>query len=352
MALLKRLQSESAAMIPHQHYGLQNISKLSETARQACEFTSFLVIHPADDKDTDEGCFKLRIDVTTDLAVFTTYAFILQCHLVPGGFVRTCNYDPRVIAPDMAERVLAHFDHMIKVLTQDGDRNVTDISLVSPLDEQLIDQLQGPKTQGADACIHGLIHEQVQRHPNNIAVESWDGSLTYVQLWRLSSNLADQLVKLGVTPDETVLVCISKSRWQVVAVLAILLAGGAFVPIDPSHPKETIRRIIDSAQANTAVVMSEHRHLFPTTRNVVEISYSGAETDDLVQINYPVSPQSPAYVLYTSGSTGMPKGCIVSENFQDFGFIKRRGLLAKRGIPRDDFWRKLHFYSFYPFPFS
>lgn len=317
MALLQRLQSESAAMIPHQHYGLQNISKLGEIARQACEFTSFLVIHPADEKDTDEGCFKLRIDVTTDLAVFTTYAFILQCHLVPGGFIRTCNYDPRVISPDMAERVLAHFDHMIKVLTQDGERNVSDIALISPLDEHLLNQLQGPEIEATDACIHSLIHERVRRHPQDIAIDSWDGSFTYAQLWGLSSNLANQLVKFGITSEHTVLVCASKSRWQIVAVLAILLAGGAFVPIDPSHPKQMIQRIIDSAKADTAVIMSEHRHLFPTTRNVVEISYSRVdEKDDHIQVTYPVSPRSAAYVLYTSGSTGVPKGCVVSITFQ------------------------------------
>ncbi|RYP80123.1 hypothetical protein DL769_002609 [Monosporascus sp. CRB-8-3] len=338
-SLLQHLQSEATAMIPHQHYGLQSISKLNEVAKQACEFTSFLVVHPAEEEANDSS-FRLRKDVTTDLAVFTTYAFILQCTLVTGGFIHTCNYDPRILSPETAERVLAHFEHMIRLLTQSGDREVPSIPTISPVDEQLIRQWQGPKIEGTSSCIHQLISEQVEQQPENLAVDSWDGSLTYWQLWELSSKLAHQLVRLGVVPESRVLVCVDKSKWQIVAVLAILLAGGAFVPIDPSHPRENIQRIIDSAEADVAVIMASHDDLFPTVPNIVEIPSSWAESEDSIRAQSSVLPHNSAYVLYTSGSTGTPKGCVV-----EHAAFCHSALLQLHGVGLDQSSRVLNFAS-------
>ncbi|RYP33087.1 hypothetical protein DL767_004872 [Monosporascus sp. MG133] len=337
-SLLQNLQSEATAMIPHQHYGLQSISKLNEVAKQACDFTSFLVVHPAEEEAND-SCFRLRKDVTTDLAVFTTYAFILQCTLVPGGFIHTCNYDPRILSPETAERVLAHFEHMIRILTQSGDQEILSIPTISPVDEQLIRQWQGPKIKGTSSCIHQLINEQVEQQPKNLAVDSWDGSLTYWQLWELSSKLAHQLVRLGVVPESRVLVCVDKSKWQIVAILAILLAGGAFVPIDPSHPRENIQKIIDSAEADVAVIMASHEDLFPTIRNVVEIP-SWAESEDSTPVQSSVLPHNSAYVLYTSGSTGTPKGCVV-----EHAAFCHSALLQLHGVGLDRSSRVLNFAS-------
>ncbi|RYP18895.1 hypothetical protein DL765_003683 [Monosporascus sp. GIB2] len=338
-SLLQRLQSEATAMIPHQHYGLQSISKLNEVAKQACEFTSFLVVHPAEEEAND-SCFRLRKDVTTDLAVFTTYTFILQCTLVPGGFIHTCNYDPRILSPEMAERVVAHFEYMTRILTQSGDREVPSIPTISPVDEQLIRQWQGPKIEGTSSCIHQLISGQVEQQPENLAVDSWDGSLTYRQLWELSSKLAHQLIRLGVVPESRVLVCVDKSKWQIVAVLAILLAGGAFVPIDPSHPRENIQRIIDSAEADVAVIMASRKDLFLTIRNVVETPFSLAESEDSIRVQSSVLPHNSAYVLYTSGSTGTPKGCVV-----EHAAFCHSALLQLHGVGLDRSSRVLNFAS-------
>ncbi|RYP53444.1 hypothetical protein DL768_001589 [Monosporascus sp. mg162] len=334
-----KTHSDATAMIPHQHYGLQSISKLNEVAKQACEFTSFLVVHPAEEEAID-SCFKLRKDVTTDLAVFTTYAFILQCTLVPGGFNYTCNYDPRIILPETAGRVLAHFEHMIRILTQSGDREVLSIPTISPVDEQLIRQWEGPKIEGPSSCIHQLISEQVEQKPENLAVDSWDGSLTYWELWELSSKLAHRLVRLGVVPESRVLVCVDKSKWQIVAVLAILLAGGAFVPIDPSHPRENIQRIIDSAEADAAVIMASHGDLFPRIRHVVKIPSSWAESEDSIPVQSSVLPHNSAYVLYTSGSTGTPKGCVV-----EHAAFCHSALLQLHGVGLDRSSRVLNFAS-------
>ncbi|RYO85997.1 hypothetical protein DL766_007978 [Monosporascus sp. MC13-8B] len=338
-SLLQRLQSEATAMIPHQHYGLQSISKLNEVTKHACEFTSFLVVHPAEEEAND-SCFRLRKDVTTDLAVFTTYAFILQCTLVPGGFIHKCNYDPRILSPEMAERVVAHFEYMIRILTQSSDREVSSIPTISPVDEQLIRQWQGPKIEGTSSCIHQLISEKVGQQPENLAVDSWDGSLTYWQLWEVSSKLAHQLIRLGVVPESRVLVCVDKSKWQIVAVLAILLAGGAFVPIDPSHPRENIQRIIDSAEADVAVIMASHNDLFPTIRNVIEIPFSLAESEDSIRVQSSVLPHNSAYVLYTSGSTGTPKGCVV-----EHAAFCHSALLQLHGVGLDRSSRVLNFAS-------
>jgi len=329
---LRELQAQTAVAIPFQHYGLQNVARLSARARRGCDFTSLLIIHPNTAAVEEEGPadptkFVMRHGDSTDLGVFSTYAMIVQIHLGAGGraYVRECDYDPRVLDAAYTASVMAHFDHLVGQLMRDPLKTtIRDLATLSNKDLGLIRAWHGAPAPEMRACVHELIHEQAQRQPEAEAVCAWDGRLSRAQLDARSAGLARRLAALGVGRGDRVLVCVDKSSWQIVALLAVLSAGAAFVPIDPSHPAATVQRICGLAQAPAALVSPSHRHLFPGVPHAVELSddYTNDDDDDdassrktrtKTKIRLPqVDPSDAAYVLFTSGTTGAPKGCIVS----------------------------------------
>ena len=173
----------------------------------------------------------------------------------------------------------------------------------------------------ADRCIHELFEEQATRTPDAVALVYQDSQLTYSELNAKSSQLAQYLRTVGVKPGERVALCFERSVAMVVGVLAVLKAGGAYVPLDPSYPLDRLRYMLaDCAPVavltHDSVLGAVQEVLREGVAAVVDIeadadlwSASAAAAGDLGHGE--VRPDDLAYVMYTSGSTGEPKGVLV-----------------------------------------
>ncbi|KES06115.1 hypothetical protein BU52_17015 [Streptomyces toyocaensis] len=168
----------------------------------------------------------------------------------------------------------------------------------------------------AGAVPEGLLHtgllERAVEWPGKVAVVAADGTLTYGELRLWAAAVARRLLARGVTPGELVAVSVGKSREQIVAVLGVLMAGGAYLPVDPELPSE--RRHSLMKRSGCGVVLTSGRE--------VPLDWPDGITEELVDLSGPVV-EGPvpgvagdggglAYVIYTSGSTGVPKGVAVS----------------------------------------
>lgn len=164
------------------------------------------------------------------------------------------------------------------------------------------------------SCLHDLILEQCRLRPNELAICSWDGNMTYKELDDFSLRLANHLMKLGVGPEVFVLSCFEKSTWAIVARLAILRAGGAYISVFASDPPVYLESVI--ARTKTRILLTDSsfvelfRSVVPT---LLELSPEWLrELPAGSEICKTVRPDSACLVLFTSGSTGTPKGIIQS----------------------------------------
>ncbi len=259
-----------------------------------------LVLTPIED-DGSRVKFDLTLDVT-ETADGLTAAFKYNTDL----------FDPPTIA-----RMAGHFYTLLTEAIAEPERRVGCLPLLSPaerhqiLDEWNMTRLRFPESAG----IHSLIETQALCRSQSVAVVFEDQQLTYAELNRRANQLAHHLRRLGVGPDVPVGICIARSAEIVVALLAVLKAGGAYVPLDPSYPSERLSTIARNAGLNVFVTQAAlAERLCDDRARLICIDTDWHLVESQPDSNPPLltTADNLAYVLFTSGSTGSPKGVAVA----------------------------------------
>jgi amino acid adenylation domain-containing protein len=185
--------------------------------------------------------------------------------------------------------------------------------LSDPERNALLDQGRGAVVVEGFRPVPDAIHDVAQRVPDRIAVHHADSTLTYAELDRRSSELAVLLRDRGVRPEVRVGVCLRRDPDLVVALVAILKAGGAYVPLDPEYPARRLAGMVADADPAVVITQSPFATLFDGA--AARLLLLDEETGTLADANWSphpdLGPDNAAYVLYTSGSTGSPKGTVV-----------------------------------------
>jgi non-ribosomal peptide synthetase component F len=154
------------------------------------------------------------------------------------------------------------------------------------------------------SCVPELISVHVKFQPESLAICAWDGSFTYAELEEISSRVAQKLVQCGVLPKSNVPICFEKSRWTVVAMLAIMKAGAAFVPLDPTQPVKRIREISQEVGAKFVVASVTGADPFISGSDQIVVILDDNLIDSLSMENFPtrpptIFPDQPALIMFT-----------------------------------------------------
>jgi amino acid adenylation domain-containing protein len=207
------------------------------------------------------------------------------------------------------DRMLGHYRTLLEAVVREPDRPVTTLPMLTDREWQNIVEWNGTGRRfPADSCLHELVESHTD-HGDAPAVVCGPRVLSRAELEASANRLAHRLRGLGVAPETIVGVCLRRSPELVVAILGVLKAGGAYLPLDPEYPPQRLRLMLDNAGC-TAVVTEEALRSGLGDAGATLLCLDSEELDE-----YPahrpkvaVRPENLAYVIYTSGSTGDPKG--------------------------------------------
>ncbi|KAH7179819.1 uncharacterized protein B0J16DRAFT_323293 [Fusarium flagelliforme] len=208
--------------------------------------------------------------------------------------------------------------------------------LASNTDKSLLQSFLPRTPTKIQSSVIDLWRESVRTAPRAPAIDAWDGTLTYNELDEAAEKLALQLLSKGVRTGDFVPFSFEKSVWMVVAILAILKAGAAFVAVDPSQPEARAKEIISQINARLIVTSpSQSKRFTQMEFDVLQVSQITTEEEDNTHHSRQlprVLPNDPAVCIFTSGSTGKPKGIVVQHQALTTRMLAEGGALSYRGV--------------------
>ena len=231
-----------------------------------------------------------------------------------GGLCLEVHFDPAVYAAPDAHLLLESFDALLVSLAAAPTARVGDLSLLSERQRQLVVHEVNATTRALDTGgLHDLFRRRARAQPDRVAIRSGDRALTYGELDRRSDRLAVRLEQLGIGPEVAVAVCLERSPELVETILAVLKAGGAWVPLDPAQPPVRLRRIVERSGAALVISRERLRGRLPATgAGFLALDSAEPGLADGAPAACGVGGDHLAYQLFTSGSTGEPKGVLVT----------------------------------------
>ncbi|MDE9478575.1 amino acid adenylation domain-containing protein [Xenorhabdus bovienii] len=225
-------------------------------------------------------------------------------------------YDENRLSAEMIDRINEHLQVLLLSKGMDDDVPVGQLNLLPEAERTLLLETWNPTDSPyPDAvCIHQLFEQQVQKTPQATALEYQGQHLSYAELNARANRLAHQLIALGVEPEQRVAICVTRSPAMVLSLLAVLKAGGAYIPLDISYPAARLAYILNDSAPSVIMADEAGQSALGDERLAGLTVFDPTVQPDQPDSNPSVltlTPQHLAYVIYTSGSTGQPKGVMV-----------------------------------------
>ncbi|HSG41069.1 MAG TPA: amino acid adenylation domain-containing protein, partial [Thermoanaerobaculia bacterium] len=241
------------------------------------------------------------------------FELTLWMGVVDGKLVTALEYNTDLFETGTAERMLRHFESLLVAAAADPSRRIDDLPLLGAEERrQILVDWNATRTDWASSgLVHRLVQAQAEATPDAVAVVAGGVEVTYQDLAGRTHQLAHYLRRVGVGPETRVGVCLERIADLPVALLAVLEAGGCYVPLDPSYPRERLAYMLEDSAAPVVITQESLRTALPPHQSWV-VSLDGdapaieLESEHAFEVG--LDPGHLAYVLYTSGSTGKPKG--------------------------------------------
>jgi len=264
------------------------------------------------------------------------------------GLMIDCDYNTDLFDRSTIQRWLNHYSTLLLAAVPEPEKAVDDLLLMTPpeITSLLAAWNPAPADCKVDSTMSHIFEQQAARTPDAVAVVLGAERMTYRELNERANQLARTLRAKGVKPDSLVAVCFERSLEMIVSFLAVLKAGGAYLPIDSSYPKERLSMMLDDARPSVLLTQQRLVENLPEHKSeivCVDKDWLEIDLEEKGNLQPTAKPENLAYVIYTSGSTGKPKGVMVTH-----ANVVR---LLKTTEPwfhfnEQDVWSLFHTYSF------
>ena len=258
------------------------------------------------------GLTARRLIVDTGAARFD---LALELSVTPDALHGWIEYRTDLFAPSTVARMQEHLHTLLASVSSDPTQRLAAVPLFTSEERQhlLVTSNATRTAYPGDQCLHQVFETQVGLTPDATAIVCAEAYVTYADLNRRANQVAHYLQARGVRPGELVGLCADRSVEMVVGLLGILKAGAAYVPLDPAYPQERLAFMLEDAEAAVILAQERHNPRLPGKRAHVVFLDSHLPVIAQHSDENPVSATSAeqvAYLLYTSGSTGQPKGVL------------------------------------------
>ncbi|MGW5767327.1 amino acid adenylation domain-containing protein, partial [Streptomyces tendae] len=314
--LVARVQREQAALTPHQHLGLAEIQR---TVGHGELFDTSMVFqnYPVNRSGTAGTGIGAAISLAPGKNREATHYPLLLIAAARDSMTFRLNHRPDLFDAATAQQILDRFVRVLRALVADPEQPVGRLDLLTDRErDSVLREWNDTAHDVPDATVLGLFRAQADRTPQAPAVTSAGRTLTYAELDARSSRLAHLLAEHGAAPERFVAIALPRDCDTVVALLAVLKTGAAYLPVDPDYPAERIAFMLADTEPALLLTTRELAPGIPDSGAPRLLLDDPAHTGDLAARpatapTVPIPPGLPAYVIYTSGSTGRPKGVVI-----------------------------------------
>jgi amino acid adenylation domain-containing protein len=330
--VLARVRETDLAAYDHQDLPFERIVELVNPPRSLARhplFQVMVVVQPDENVEQQRVGLTIRPEPTALAAAKFDLAFTFQerqaADHAAAGISGRLEYSLDLFDPGTADRLVNSLLALLAASGDDPDRPVGQWDLLPEPDRRwVLAQGRGRSREVSGESVPALFRAQVHRAPDAIAVAAVARTLTYAELDAQSDRLARSLVARGIGPEQRVAILMERSPATVVAALAVLKAGGAYLPLHRSEPPERLRWLVQEAQAR--LLLTDGAFAVQAGQSGIPIrlvddaadndagadARNGAGDGAGEPVAGPIPADQLAYVIYTSGSTGTPKGVAVS----------------------------------------
>ncbi|MCX5087583.1 non-ribosomal peptide synthase/polyketide synthase [Streptomyces sp. NBC_00365] len=311
--LLERLQDEQSRLIAHQHLGLADIQRAAGLGEL---FDTLVVFESYPVSDAAEEGVGPRVTVL-DHEDSTHYPFTWAVE--PAERLRlTAEYRPDLFEPAVVRRITAGLTTLLTGMAAEPDRPVGRLDLLGPADRHTVVEtwndtaLPAPEHERL-GTVPALFAAQAAASPDEVAVTDGRTTWTFAELVARTDRLARILAGHGAGPERIVALALPRTADHIAAILAVMKAGAAYLPLDPDLPASRLTGMLDDARPVMILATGETATALPPAD--VPVLRLDTWVDGLPEAEPVASgPDHPAYVIYTSGSTGRPKGVVVTQS--------------------------------------
>ncbi len=222
-------------------------------------------------------------------------------------------YSTSLYAAKSIERMAKHFVKILKEIVTSPELPLSALEMITANEkEQIVEHFNNTQVEyPTEKTITQLFEEQVEKSPDNIAVVFAEKQCTYRELNKKANQLARELRNKGVRPDQAVGIMLDRSIEMIVAVLAVVKAGGAYLPIDIDYPVSRVEYMLKDAEVKNLLTKKEFIKQISFIGEVIDIEDNQLYFNDSSNLENINKPEDLIYIIYTSGSTGEPKGVMI-----------------------------------------